>query len=50
MVRVYDLLGHEVASFVGDNDVDLGILGTGVYTLHIVTPCGVAVKKVVKRN
>ena len=50
MVRVYDLLGHEVASFVGDNDVDLGILGTGVYTLHIVTPRGVAVKKVVKRN
>lgn len=49
-VCVYDLQGREVASFDGGNDVDLSTLGMGVYTLHIVTSRGIAVKKVVKRD
>lgn len=49
-MRVYDPMGREVASFEGSNDVDLGTLGTGIYTLHIVTPRGIAVKKVVKSD
>lgn len=50
MVRVYDLQGRIVASFEGCNEIDLGALGTGVYTLHIITSRGVAVKKIVKKE
>lgn len=49
-VRVYDLQGREVATFGCCREVDLRHLGSGIYTLHIVTPSSVAVKRVVVKK
>ncbi len=49
-VQVTDITGQAVAVYEKTNVLDLSHLTTGVYTLRIVTPNGIAVRKVIKQN
>jgi len=49
-VQLTDIAGQLVAVYEKQNVLDLSHLAAGVYNLRIVTPDGVAVRKVVKQN
>ncbi len=48
-VEVYDQAGRRVAEVVGGNEVDLGHLPSGVYTLHITLQHSATVRRIVKQ-
>ncbi|MBQ0015927.1 MAG: T9SS type A sorting domain-containing protein [Bacteroidales bacterium] len=48
-VAVMDLAGRVATVVNGSNMVDMSSLSKGVYMFHIITPDGVAVRKVVKK-
>ena len=48
-VEVMDLTGRVATVVNGTNKVDISNMNRGVYMVHIITPDGVAVRKVVKK-
>ncbi|MBQ0015594.1 MAG: T9SS type A sorting domain-containing protein [Bacteroidales bacterium] len=48
-VEVLDLYGRTMATYEGQNSIDLTRCATGTYTLRITLPEGVVIRKVVKR-
>jgi len=48
-VEVYDQAGRRVAEVVGGNEVDLGHLPSGLYTLHITLQHSATVRRIVKQ-
>ena len=48
-VEVLDLYGRTLATYEGQNSIDLTRCATGTYTLRITLPEGVVIRKVIKR-